>query len=54
MLVGRYEFKSWPSNPRTRPWQLFVSSKGSESRYASATYEHDPHPTSAESISRNE
>jgi hypothetical protein len=38
-VVGRYEFATWPSDPRTRPWQLVISSVSSDSRYPPLTYE---------------
>lgn len=43
LVIGRYEFASWPSDPQTRPWQILVSSLSSDSRYAPATYYVYPH-----------
>ena len=37
VVIGRYEFRSWPSDPQTKPWQILVSSVSSESRYTPLT-----------------
>jgi hypothetical protein len=38
-VIGDYGFATWPSDPRTRPWQLLISSVSSDSRYSPLTYE---------------
>jgi hypothetical protein len=37
MVIGRYEFRSWPSDPQTKPWQIEIASVSSDSRYTPFT-----------------
>jgi hypothetical protein len=37
IVIGRYEFRSWPSDPQTKPWQIEVASVSSDSRYTPFT-----------------